>query len=40
MIPELNTLVNASVGPNGILSDEWQMIIGLEEFGDVSFSEI
>ena len=40
MIPELNTLVNASVGPNGIFSNEWQMILGLEEFGDVSFSEL
>ena len=40
MIPELNTPVNASVGPNGIFSNEWQMILELEEFGDVSFSEL
>jgi hypothetical protein len=40
MIPELNTPVNASVGPNGIFSNEWQMILELEEFEDVSFSEL
>jgi hypothetical protein len=40
MIPELNAPVNASVGPNGIFSNEWQMILELEEFGDVLFSEL